>query len=117
MDPNDLLIEAEAERRMTRSLIPDLGSVMCHFRGGILTLNGVVSKTQDRDVAQELIEKIEGIEIIDNQLAVVSKEMPLALSKDVTPDDSAWPGYEEPVLLKIPGQDQAGPELTPAQTG
>ena len=99
MDANDLLIEAEAERRMTRSLIPDLGGVMCSFRRGIMTLNGVVSNSQDRNVAQELIERIEGIEIIDNQLVVVVKQMAPASGENAPSDEAAWPSLEEPALL------------------
>jgi hypothetical protein len=99
MDANDLLIEAEAERRITRSLIPDLGSVMCNFRRGIMTLNGMVSNLQDRNVAQDLIEKIEGIEIIDNQLVVVTKETSLASGENALSDEAGWPGSGEPALL------------------
>ena len=99
MDANDLLIEAEAERRMTRSLIPDLGGVMCNFRHGIMTLNGVVPNPQDRNVAQELIEKIEGIEIIDNQLMVVTKETSPVSDEDAPSDEVGRVVLREPALL------------------
>jgi len=70
MDPNARLIEAEVEKRMVQSLYPELRRVLCNFKHGILTLYGVVSNLRVRQVAQELIQGIEGIEIIDNQLIV-----------------------------------------------
>ena len=81
MDPNARLIEAEAEKRIMQSLIPDLRRVMCSFHQGILTLHGVVSDFDDRYIAQELIQGIEGIDIIDNQVVVSTKNTPISDSK------------------------------------
>jgi hypothetical protein len=69
-----LLIEAEAEKRIEQSSVPDLGHVLCRFRHGILTLYGVVPNFHARYVAQELVQEIKGIEVIDNQLVVSPKK-------------------------------------------
>ena len=69
-----LLIEAEAEKRIAQSSVPDLSQVVCSFRHGILTLYGVVPNLLARYVAQQLVREIEGITVIDNQLVVSTKE-------------------------------------------
>jgi hypothetical protein len=69
------LIEEEAEKRMQQSLYPELRRVLCNYRHGILTLYGVVSSFHVRQIAQELVQDLEGIEIIDNQLVVEEKKV------------------------------------------
>src|SRR5262249_8389396 len=70
MDPNARLIEGEVEKRLEQSLYPELRRVLCNFKHGILTLYGVVSNLHLRQVAQDLIQGIEEIKIIDNQLII-----------------------------------------------
>jgi len=70
MDPNARRIEAEAEKCLGQSLYPELKRVRFDFRHGILTLYGVVSNFHARQIAQELMQGIEGIQIIDNQLLI-----------------------------------------------
>jgi hypothetical protein len=115
MNASDRRIEAEAEKRMERSLIPDLGGVACNFRHGILTLYGVVSSVDDRYVAQELIADIEGIEIIDNQLAVATKKVSPVFVSQTTRNDAGRPGLEE--SGKIPGESQKEAVLPSAKGG
>ena len=117
MDANNLLIEAEAERRMKRSLIPNFAGVVCNFQHGILTLYGVVASFEDRYAAQELIQDIEGVEIIDNQLDVSAKRTSPDFDNVAVPDDARWQLAEEPALLKIPYRGPAETVLTPARTG
>jgi len=50
--------------------------VLSNFRNGILTLHGVVPSVHVRQIAQELVQSLEGVEIIDNQLVVKAKEGP-----------------------------------------
>ena len=69
-----LPIEAEAEKRIAQSSVPDLIHVVCSFRHGILTLYGVVPNFHARHVAQQLVQEIEGITVIDNQLVVSTKK-------------------------------------------
>jgi hypothetical protein len=64
-------IEGKAESRLYESTYSELHHIECTFRHGILTLCGTVSTFFVRQIAQELIEDLEGIEIIDNQLVVV----------------------------------------------
>ena len=70
MDPSARLIEAEAEKRMEQSLYPELKRVLFNFHHGILTLYGVVSNFHVRQIAQELVQDIEGVDITNNQLIV-----------------------------------------------
>jgi osmotically-inducible protein OsmY len=65
-------IEAEAQIRLRRSDILELHHVRCTFHRGVLTLHGIVSNSHARQVAQELIADLEGIDIMDNQLTLVS---------------------------------------------
>lgn len=73
-EPSARLIEEEANKRIQQSLYPQLKKTVCTFRHGILTLYGVVSSFHVRQIAQELIQGIPGIEIIDNQLVVATKK-------------------------------------------
>ena len=66
------LVEEEAQKRMHQSLYPELKHIVCNYHNGTLTLHGVVSSSHARRIAQELIEDLEGIETVDNQLAVTA---------------------------------------------
>ena len=68
------LIEAEAEKRLQQSLYPELRSILCSSRRGILTLYGVVPTFHVRQIAQELVQGLEGVKIVDNQLVVKAQE-------------------------------------------
>ena len=59
-----LPIEAEAEKHIEQSSVPDLGHVVCSFRHGILTLYGFVPNFHARYVAQKLVQEIEGIAVM-----------------------------------------------------
>jgi osmotically-inducible protein OsmY len=73
-ETDDRLIEAEAEKRLQQSLYPEMRRVLCSFRHGILTLTGVVPTSYVRQIAQELVQGLDGVDIIDNQLVVKAKE-------------------------------------------
>ena len=136
---NARLIEEEANKRLQQSLYAELKKTICTFRHGILTLYGVVSSFHVRQIAQELIQGVEGIEIIDNQLVVATKKsspkphdgssgksspMPhdgssgksTPVAQDgVMSDGAGSSGLEEPVLRKSPGEGQPGPASADAQ--
>jgi hypothetical protein len=95
-EPNDLLIEAEAERRLQQSLYPEMRCVLCSFRHGILTLYGVVPTFHVRQIAQELVQGLEGIEIIDDQLVVKAKEESSTSCSGATSDGVGSTGRKEP---------------------
>jgi hypothetical protein len=125
---NARLIEEEGNKRLQQSLYPELKKTVCTFRHGILTLYGVVSSFHVRQIAQELIQGISGIEIIDNQLVVATNKNPPKPSEgsggkskpaagDGKMSDGAGPtGLEEPILRKSPGEGQPGPASADAQT-
>src|SRR5690349_19849146 len=60
---NGRLIEEEADKRLQQSLYPELRRILCNYRHGILTLYGVVSSFHVRQIAQELVQGLEGIEV------------------------------------------------------
>jgi len=128
-------IEAEADIRLQQSLYSELRRVLCNYRRGILTLYGVVSSFHVRQIAQELVQGLEGIEVIDNQLVVAGKTAsPIsgtgprydgATSDGATSDGATSDGVisagagstgsQESVLRKIPAESQPGPASSDAQ--
>ena len=64
-------IAAEAESRLHESSYSELHSIRCTFHLGILRLHGVVPSFYVRQLAQDLIEDLKGIQIVDNQLVIV----------------------------------------------
>ena len=71
-------IDGMAELRLHESDHMELHGIRCTFRHGILTLYGMVSTFYVREVAQELIKDLEGIDIIDNQIEVNTQTVPVA---------------------------------------
>jgi len=108
------LIEVEAERRLQQSLYPELRRILCNFRHGILTLYGVVSSFHVRQIAQELVQGLEGIEIIDNQLVVTAKEGSATPANGGMANGAGSTGFEEPELRKIPEVGRLGPASSDA---
>ncbi len=107
-ETNGRLIEEEADKRMQQSLYPELRRVLCNYRHGILTLYGVVSSFHVRQIAQELVQGLEGIEIIDNQLVVAEKKASPNSNGEVMSDGDGSTGLKEPELRKIAGDGQPG---------
>ena len=107
-ETNGRLIEEEADKRLRQSLYPELRRVLCNYRHGIMTLYGVVSSFHVRQIAQELVQGLEGIEIIDNQLVVAEKKASPISSSGVTSDGDGSAGLQEPELRKIAGDGQPG---------
>jgi osmotically-inducible protein OsmY len=65
-------IQAEALSRRGNSGYHELGLVSCSFQKGVLTLRGQVSSFYLKQVAQELIRRLEGAEEVNNHLEVVA---------------------------------------------
>ena len=114
-ETNGRLIEEEADKRLQQSLYPELRRVICNFRRGVMTLYGVVSSFHVRQIAQELVQTLEGIEIIDNQLVVAGKNAPPISKNGATSDGAGSTGSKESELRKIPGEGQPGPASLNAQ--
>ena len=107
-ETNGRLIEEEADKRLRQSLYPELRRVLCNYRHGIMTLYGVVSSFHVRQIAQELVQGLEGIEIIDNQLVVAEKKALPISSSGVTSDGDGSTGLKETELRRIAGDGQPG---------
>jgi osmotically-inducible protein OsmY len=63
-------IEEQAESRFRGSGHSELRQIRCTIHHGILTLSGSVSSYEVRQVAQEMIKELKGIDIIDNQIVI-----------------------------------------------
>jgi hypothetical protein len=109
-------IEADADMRLQQSLYPELRRVLCNYRHGILTLYGVVSSFHVRQIAQELVQGLEGIEVIDNQLVVAEKKASPISSPGAPSDGVGSTGSKEPELRTIPEEAQPGPASSDAQS-
>ena len=64
--------QAEAESRLRKSGYYELHLVLCEFHEGVLTLRGRVSSFYLKQVAQELIRRMDGAEEVNNRLEVVA---------------------------------------------
>jgi osmotically-inducible protein OsmY len=66
------LVQAEAQSRLRTSGYYELHVVSCDFHEGVLTLRGRVSSFYLKQVAQELIRRMDGAEEVNNRLEVVA---------------------------------------------
>jgi len=114
-ESNGRRIEAEADMRLGQSLYPELRRVLCNYRHGILTLYGVVSNFHVRQIAQELVQGLEGIEVIDNQLVVAEKKASPVPNSAAKSDGVGSVDLQEPELRTSPGDGQAGPASSDGQ--
>ena len=96
-------METEAELRLRQSLYPELRRVLCNCRHGILTLYGVVSSFYVRQIAEELVQGLPGIEIIDNQLVVAAKQVSPIPYSGVVADGVGSTDLKDPELPKPMG--------------
>ena len=68
--PEDLVTLA-AESRLLKSPYAELRGVSCEFHEGILTLQGCVPRYYLKQIAQNVVSRLDGVMGIDNQLTVV----------------------------------------------
>jgi osmotically-inducible protein OsmY len=71
-DPAGAQVEEAVQVRMRKSAYLELRRISTTFRGGVLSLHGNVSSYYLRQMAQALVQGLEGIEEIDNQLEVTA---------------------------------------------
>ncbi len=64
-------VAADAQARLRESSILAGHPISCRFREGTLTLRGRVPTYFLKQMAQELVARIEGVKRVDNQLDVV----------------------------------------------
>ncbi len=66
------VVQAEAQARLRRSGYHELHLVSCNFHEGVLTLRGRVSSFYLKQIAQELIRRLDGAEEVNNRLEVAA---------------------------------------------
>jgi osmotically-inducible protein OsmY len=66
------VVQAEAQSRLCTSGYYELQLVSCDFHEGVLTLRGRVSRFYLKQVAQELIRRMDGAEEVNNRLEVAT---------------------------------------------
>ena len=64
--------QAVAERGLRSSRYSALQHVSCDCRGGVLVLRGCLPTYYLKQVAQEVIAQVEGVQRIDNQIQVLT---------------------------------------------
>ena len=64
------VVQAEAQSRLRKSGYHELHVVSCEFHEGVLTLRGRVSSFYLKQVAQEVIRRLDGAEEVNNRLEV-----------------------------------------------
>jgi osmotically-inducible protein OsmY len=69
-------VQAEAQSRLRKSGYHELHVVSCEFHEGVLTLRGRVSSFYLKQVAQEVIRRLEGAEEVNNRLEVAESPGP-----------------------------------------
>jgi len=70
------VVQAEALSRLRESGYHELHFVLCDFHEGVLTLRGRVSSFYLKQVAQEVIRRLEGAEEVNNLLEVAAPPCP-----------------------------------------
>ena len=70
LDPQASL-QAVAERGLRSSRYSALQHVSCDYQGGVLVLRGCLPTYYLKQVAQEVVAHLEGVEGVDNQIQVV----------------------------------------------
>jgi osmotically-inducible protein OsmY len=70
------VVQAEAHSRLRNSGYHALRLVSCDFHEGVLTLRGQVPSFYLKQVAQELIRRLDGAEEINNRLEVIPPTCP-----------------------------------------
>lgn len=66
------VVKAQAQARLRNSGYHELHLVSCEFHEGVLTLRGRVSSFYLKQVAQELIRRLDGAEEVNNRLEVAA---------------------------------------------
>ena len=63
-------VQELAQRQLRESAYYSIRSVRCDFHEGVLTLRGCLSTYYLKQVAQTLVAKVEGVQLINNRVEV-----------------------------------------------
>ena len=69
--PQICLIQFAAESRLRASPYLELHNLRCSYQAGILTLVGCVSRYYLWQIALSLVQKLDGVDMVDNQVVVL----------------------------------------------
>ena len=67
-------VEKLAERRLRESSYRALRNVRCNYHEGVLTLRGCLRSYYLKQVAQSVVARIEGVELVNNRVEVNTEE-------------------------------------------
>jgi osmotically-inducible protein OsmY len=67
---NDILLCATARRLLKASGYLSLSALECSFTDGVITVSGAVSSYFLKQMAQEIVLKVSGVQAVDNQVEV-----------------------------------------------
>jgi osmotically-inducible protein OsmY len=65
-------VAERAERELRRNAYVALKNIACEHRDGVLTLTGCLPTYYLKQVAQEAVTRVDGVERVDNRIDVVS---------------------------------------------
>ena len=66
------VVQAQAQSRLRKSGYHQLQLISCEFHKGVLTLRGRVSSFYLKQVAQTLVNQLDGVAEVNNRLEVVA---------------------------------------------
>lgn len=69
--PRAYAVQQTAESRLRSSTYLELHNLRCRCRDGVLVLTGCVSRYYLWQVAHSLVQRLDGVDAIDNQIVVV----------------------------------------------
>jgi osmotically-inducible protein OsmY len=70
------VVQAKSQSRLGKSGYHELHLVSCDFHEGVLTLRGCESSFYLKQIAQELIRRLKGVEEVNNRLEVAEHTPP-----------------------------------------
>ncbi len=65
-------ISKRAEQQLSRSCYPMLGCIACSYRNGVLVLEGRLPSYYLKQIAQELVFQVDGVDAVVNQIEVAA---------------------------------------------
>jgi osmotically-inducible protein OsmY len=71
-------VAERAENELRRNAYVALKNISCEYHDGVLVLNGCLPTYYLKQVAQEAIARVDGVQRVENRIAVVSPSSRLA---------------------------------------